>query len=157
MDFPHTAFRRETVWHGSSQQTQEEDQAILTAFETVQPWGLESSIDLHSCHPALIRDPAHLRAFLVALCEHIHMRRFGEPWIERFGDEPRVEGLTGVQLIQTSNIGVHLIDVSNGACINVFSCSAYPPHDAALFCQRWFQAQDVRLTVSFRGLFAEQA
>lgn len=135
---------------GQEKDRQGDDRMILAAFEEAHPWGMETFIDLLECSPWLVQDPDHLRGFLAALCDHIGMRRYGEPTVVHFGDEPRVSGWTGIQLIETSNLNVHLIDEISAGCINIFSCSPYPPVQAAQFCQQWFEAQEVRFSVVFR-------
>lgn len=127
------------------------DEKIVQEFLERQAWGMEAQIDLFRCNSTLIRDETVIRDFSAALCSYIEMRRYKDAIVERFGDEPRVSGITLLQLIETSNISAHFIDVPNAGCINVFSCKAFAPHLAASFCQRWFEAQAVRLTVSFRG------
>ena len=133
---------------GSSMDT---DATLLAAFEREQPWGLDTAIDLFDCDPELVRDPAVIRACTIDLCDKIHMRRFGEPLLAHFGDDPRVSGYTLVQLIETSAITGHFIEQVNAACLNIFSCSAYPPFATTALCQKWFRAQSARLSVVFRG------
>jgi S-adenosylmethionine/arginine decarboxylase-like enzyme len=130
---------------------QEQDAEVLLAFQQQHPWGLDTAIDLFDCDVELIRDPAVIRAWVIDLCEQIQMRRFGELQLFHFGDEPRVRGYTLVQLIETSAITAHFIEQANAICINVFSCSAYPPFQTAALCQRWFRSRSARLTMVFRG------
>ena len=40
-------------------------------------WGLVTSIDLHGCNGATIRDAEAIKRFVVELCERIGMKRFG--------------------------------------------------------------------------------
>lgn len=126
------------------------DAAILEHYRSREPWGLSTAIDLGGCDPSAIRDAAHIARFVVALCDHIDMQRFGEPLIVRFGADPRVCGYSLVQLIETSLIGGHFAEESNSAYIDIFSCKPYPPHDAAEFCRRWFGASSVRLKITLR-------
>jgi S-adenosylmethionine/arginine decarboxylase-like enzyme len=127
------------------------DEPWFNAFEQLHPWGMDAAIDLFACDPALIRDPTVMRAFVLDLCDQIQMRRYGEPHLVHFGEDPRVSGYTLVQLIETSDITAHFIEQTNAACLNVFSCAAYPPYRTAALCQYWFRAQEVRLSLLFRG------
>ena len=129
----------------------EQDEGMLSAFQRERPWGIDAAVDLFDCDPELVRDPGIIAAFAVDLCDKINMRRYGEPQLAHFGDEPRVSGYTLVQLIETSAITGHFIEQANAACINVFSCSAYPPFQTAALCRQWFHARSVRLSVVFRG------
>jgi S-adenosylmethionine/arginine decarboxylase-like enzyme len=132
------------------------DVLLRRQFHQEHPWGLEASIDLFWCHPERIRDPEHIRAFAVALCDCIQMHRYGEPLIVHFGKEAHLSGYTLVQLIETSNITAHFIDQAtqkqgNAGCLNIFSCAVFSPYAAAAFCQEWFGAQEVEVVVTFRG------
>ena len=57
-------------------------------------------------------DPNQCRKFVIDLCERIHMKRHGEPFVEHFG-EGHLEGWTVVQLIETSHVVAHFIDPPN--------------------------------------------
>ena len=132
------------------------DALLLEQFESEHAWGMEASIDLFWCNPASIRDPEHIRAFALALCDFIQMHRYGEPLIVHFGKEEHLSGYTLVQLIETSNITAHFIDQptpdqGNAGCLNIFSCASFAPYAAAAFCQEWFGAKEVDAVVTFRG------
>ncbi|MGH2479688.1 MAG: S-adenosylmethionine decarboxylase, partial [Ktedonobacteraceae bacterium] len=58
---------------------------------------------------------------------------------------------TLVQLLEDTHVVGHFITARNIACLNVVSCSAFAPVLCAAFCQHWFEAQDVRLSVILRG------
>ena len=129
----------------------EEDAAVLFAFERQHPWGLDAAIDLFDCDPELIRDPGTIRACVIDVCEQIQMRRHGEPQLIHFGDEPRVQGYTLVQLIETSAITAHFIEQANAVCFHVLSCSTYRPLQTAALCQKWFHAGKVAVSTVFRS------
>jgi S-adenosylmethionine/arginine decarboxylase-like enzyme len=126
------------------------DARMLAQYNASDPWGLATAIDLGGCDPQAIRDPGRIERFVVALCDLIEMQRFGDPIIVRFGAEPRVSGYSLVQLIETSLISGHFAEESDSAYIDVFSCKAYPPYRAALFCRDWFGARSVRVNSTFR-------
>ena len=55
--------------------------APITPQEMVaegRAWGLCTAVDLHDCHPDLIRNTDHIRRYVDELCELIDMKRFGE-------------------------------------------------------------------------------
>lgn len=126
------------------------DANMLASYGELNPWGLATAIDLGGCDHEAIRDPRNLERFVMALCDLIEMRRFGDPLVVRFGDDPRVSGYSLVQLIETSLISGHFADESDDAYIDVFSCKPYPPYRAALFCRDWFGAQTMRVNTVFR-------
>ena len=41
-------------------------------------WGLSASIDLQNCDPAAIRSRNKIQAYVVALCDLIGMKRYGD-------------------------------------------------------------------------------
>ncbi len=126
------------------------DAEIAEQCHIHQPWGLATAIDLSDCDPSAIRDATHIAHFVVALCDLIEMKRFGEPIIVRFGADPRVCGYSLVQLIETSLIAGHFAEESNSAYIDIFSCKPYPPHQAAEFCRHWFGATTAQVSVNLR-------
>jgi S-adenosylmethionine/arginine decarboxylase-like enzyme len=135
---------------GAAEESARRDAAIRAEFKELDPWGLAIAIDLGSCDPQHIRDPAHIERFVMALCDLITMRRYGDPIIVRFGADPRVSGYSLVQLIETSLISGHFAEESNAAYIDIFSCKPYPPYQTAVFCCDWFGAITARVQVTLR-------
>ena len=105
------------------------------------PWGWHLVLNLYECNPALIKSAEVIRQFVIDLCELIQMRRFGEPTIVNFGEDPRVSGYSLVQLIETSNICAHFADASAAVYLDIFSCKKFDPELAANFCVATFAAQ----------------
>lgn len=116
-----------------------------------QPWGQEASIDLFGCDPAAIRDGERIRAFAIALCDCMHLRRSLDPVLLHCGADERGSGFSLVQLIETSAISAHFIEQVNAVCLTIFSCTAFRPFEAARFSQEWFGAREVQTAVAFRG------
>src|SRR3989344_7771383 len=83
------------------------DDAIVTEYKDSGAWGLLTSIDLHGCDGATIRDADAIKRFVAELCERIKMKRFGECTVVDFGEDERVSGFSMVQLIETSCISAH--------------------------------------------------
>ena len=119
-------------------------------FDRENAWGLLTSVDVHHCDPALIRDADVVRQYAWDLCEHIDMRRFGETVVVNFGEDERVAGFSLVQLIETSLISGHFANQSNHAYIDIFSCKYYEPNEAALFTKDYFRGTDMTLHVTLR-------
>ncbi len=105
------------------------------------PWGWHLVFNMYGCDPDLIRSAEVIRQFVIDLCEVIDMRRFGEPTIVNFGEDPRVAGFSLVQLIETSNICAHFADESCAVYLDIFSCKKFDPDVAAAFCIEAFRAQ----------------
>lgn len=126
------------------------DEETIERFKKNGEWGLLTSVDLHDCDPEKIRDGDHIRKFSVDLCDHIDMKRYGEPIVVRFGADPRVQGYSLAQLIETSLISGHFAEDTNRAFIDIFSCKEYPPQAVAEYCRKYFGAKDMEYSVSFR-------
>ena len=116
----------------------------------VEYWGISSCINLYDCDLILMQNPDAIRKFVVLLCDLIKMRRYGETQVVFFGDEPRVQGFSMTQLIETSLISAHFADASRAIYLDVFSCAPYDPEDAAQFAAEYFKASDYRFEVVYR-------
>ncbi len=112
-------------------------------------WGLCAAVDLQDCNPDLIRDPEHIRRYVVELCEIIGMKRFGECLVVDFG-EGRVAGYSMVQLISTSLISGHFANDTNNAYLDIFSCKGYDPEVVEAFSKDFFGARCSATTVTLR-------
>ena len=110
-------------------------------------WGVSSCIDLYECDLKLMQDADAIREFVKLLCDRIKMRRYGETQVVFFGDEPRVQGFSMTQLIETSLISAHFADASQAIYLDVFSCAPYDPEEAAKFAVEHFGAARFSLTV----------
>ncbi|MDO8752256.1 MAG: S-adenosylmethionine decarboxylase [Anaerolineales bacterium] len=108
--------------------------------EKLEYWGVSSSIDLYDCDLTLMQNADAIREFVKILCDRIKMRRYGETQVVFFGDEPRVQGFSMTQLIETSLISAHFADASRAIYLDVFSCAPYDPQDAAKFAADYFKA-----------------
>jgi S-adenosylmethionine/arginine decarboxylase-like enzyme len=126
------------------------DEEIIERFKKGGEWGLLTSIDLRDCDPAKIGSGDHITQFSIDLCDYIQMKRFGPPTVVRFGADPRVQGFSLAQLIETSLISGHFAEETNRAFIDVFSCKEYPPKKVAEYCRKYFGAKGVEYSVSFR-------
>ena len=115
--------------------------------EKIEYWGVSSNIDLYECDLALMQNADAIREFVKILCDRIKMRRYGETQVVFFGDEPRVQGFSMTQLIETSLISAHFADVSRAIYLDVFSCAPYDSQDAAKFAADYFKAGHYQVNV----------
>ncbi|HRV32314.1 MAG TPA: S-adenosylmethionine decarboxylase [Candidatus Paceibacterota bacterium] len=111
-------------------------------FDQNQSWGLASGIDLHGCNSDYVRSESKIKEFVVALCDLIKMKRFGDCVVVDFGEDPRVSGFSMTQLIETSLISGHFVNQNNDIHLDIFSCKYYDPKIAAEFAANFFQATD---------------
>ncbi len=106
-----------------------------------KPWGWHLVLNLYECSAQLIESEEVIAKFVVDLCDKIEMRRFGDPVIINFGDDPAVTGYSLFQLIETSNIAGHFANQSQAAYLDVFSCKEFDPQITAEFCSAAFEAK----------------
>ncbi len=118
--------------------------------ETLDVWGIASSIDIYECDPLKIRDAEYIRQFVVDLCDLIEMKRFGKTQVVHFGEDEKVAGFSMVQLIETSLISAHFANLTNATYLDVFSCKAYDPGVVQQFSQRYFGGAWSQLNVTHR-------
>jgi S-adenosylmethionine/arginine decarboxylase-like enzyme len=121
-----------------------------TMEREVEYWGVSSCINLYDCDLSLMQNADAIREFVVLLCDRIKMRRYGETQVVFFGDEPRVQGFSMTQLIETSLISAHFADASRAIYLDVFSCAPYDPEDTAQFAAEYFKAGDYNFEVVYR-------
>lgn len=81
-----------------------DDDLIIEKFKEGGEWGLLTSLDISGCDPEKIRSKEIITQFAIDLCEYIKMKRFGDPIVVRFGADPKVQGYSLAQLIETSMI-----------------------------------------------------
>ena len=112
-------------------------------------WGLSTSVDLQDCDPNTIQDRQHIEAYVIALCDLIGMKRYGECQIVHFG-EGRVAGYSMIQLIETSLISGHFANDTNRAYLDIFSCKGYDPNIVEAFSKQFFGARTSTSSMTFR-------
>lgn len=129
---------------------QAQDAEIMARFQAEKPWGMACSVDLQGCNPETIRSADAIRDFVRQLCDLIEMKTYGPTQVVHFGDDPRVNGFSMTQLIETSLISGHFANQTNAAYLDIFSCKEYPPYQTAEFCREFFQADSVCINVVLR-------
>jgi S-adenosylmethionine/arginine decarboxylase-like enzyme len=118
--------------------------------DSAEYWGISSSIDLYECDLGLMQNADAIREFVRILCDRINMRRYGETQVVFFGDDPRVQGFSMTQLIETSLISAHFADASCAIYLDVFSCAPYDPEDVMKFAADYFKAVTYNVNVVYR-------
>ena len=127
-----------------------DDSAIRAAFEDSKAWGLSASFDIHGCNARAIRDKETINLFTTELCEYIDMEPYGDCIVVHFGRDPRVAGISMLQLIQTSNLSAHFANETNRAYPDIFSCKYYNELKAGWFIMRYFGGSSFSLTITLR-------
>ncbi|MCX6581889.1 MAG: S-adenosylmethionine decarboxylase [Candidatus Aminicenantes bacterium] len=128
----------------------DETRIVKNDYNTMNAWGILTSVDIHECDPGLIRSASAIKDFVIQLCDLIEMKRFGEPVIVHFGEDDRVAGYSMTQLIETSLISAHFANQSNNIYLDIFSCKYYDPQRAAEFSRNFFKGKDANINVVLR-------
>ena len=113
--------------------------------ETGRTFGWELNLDLYGCNPVKIRSREDILAFIVQLCDDVlEMKRYGEPWAERFGlGHAETSGYSVVQLIETSSVIGHFSEGKNSVYLDIFSCKPYDQTAVCDFARKFFDAESV--------------
>ena len=128
------------------------DEESISKYNDEKQWGLHIAIDLGECDHQKICDGEYIKKFAIDLADHIKMKRYGEPIAVRFGAEPKVQGYSLVQLIETSCISGHFAEDTDRAFVDVFSCKEFPPEATAQYCKEYFGAKKMQYATLFRDI-----
>ncbi len=90
-----------------------------------------------------------ITTFLNSLVRRINMVAYGEPIAARFGQGIE-EGISAVQLIETSAITIHTNDLARALYLDVFSCKGYNELDVVTYVQETFAPTAVNYQVLLR-------
>lgn len=89
-------------------------------------WGYHLILDCKSCNIDSVTNAETLKDFIRTLVKEIDMVAYGEPIVEHFAThDPQKAGFSLVQLIETSSITGHFIDVNGDGYIDIFSCKPF--------------------------------
>jgi len=113
-------------------------------------WG-ELILDLYDCDPKTIRSRKKILEYANKICNLIKMKKYGKPFIERFGFEKDFTvGYSLVQLIESSSISAHFSELCNSAYINIFSCKLFNYKIATEFTKNFFKSKKFKKRVLIR-------
>ena len=129
----------------------EKTKQIKEKFEKANAWGLWTSIDMKNCNPDTIRDAEKVKQYARELCELIGMKRHGDTVVVDFGEDEKVAGFSMMQLIETSLVSGHFVNLTNSVYIDIFSCNWYNPEVAAEFTKKFFAAEEANTTSVIRS------
>lgn len=115
-----------------------------------QSWGISAAIDLQGCDPDIIRDADKIRQYVYELCDLIEVKRFGKCEVVHFGERDEIAGFSMTQLIETSLISGHFVNLTNNVFLDVFSCKYFDPETVAEKSKAYFKAKAVSLNYLIR-------
>ena len=120
--------------------------AIKALLKEKESWGYHLMIDLEGCDPTIIRDEKLVVTYIEELVKLIDMTPYGEPMVIHFGKDPKVSGFSFHQFIEESNITGHLINKTNEAKIDIFSCKKFDVNLAGNASLNFFAAKKAKMT-----------
>ncbi|MFH1423679.1 MAG: S-adenosylmethionine decarboxylase [Candidatus Nealsonbacteria bacterium] len=110
-----------------------------------QQYGMELIMDLYNCDPKIISSKKKLKEYTVKICKLIKMKRYGKPFIERFGlGMDFTAGYSLAQFIESSLISGHFSELWRSCYINIFTCKSFNAKIAEQFTQKFFGADRVK-------------
>jgi len=108
-------------------------------------WGKHLLLDCQSGNSA-VHSRESIIAFVNELVNAIGMEAFGEPWVERFAThDPAKGGYSMFQMITTSNISAHFVDLTGDAYIDVFSCKEFNDNLVLAVVDKYFSFKKIRV------------
>ena len=110
-------------------------------------WGFHLILDCSHCDISKISDGNNIKKFIKELVSRIDMKPFGEPIIQRFALEDATKaGYSLVQLIETSSITGHFVELNGDAYIDIFSCKQYDQELVKEIVNKYFNPKKIRTT-----------
>jgi S-adenosylmethionine/arginine decarboxylase-like enzyme len=116
-------------------------------------WGYHLMLDCKelSCEFDLLNDEQYLRDFVKEMLVATDMKPWGEPLIARLTDDDgtfpdALSGFTVVQLLHTSNLTLHICDLTRTLYFDLFSCKRFSQEKAIDVIKKFFDPQGVRVT-----------
>jgi S-adenosylmethionine/arginine decarboxylase-like enzyme len=107
-------------------------------------WGYHLMLDCGGCDVAKMTDKDNIRAFVKELVVAIDMVAVGEPWIEQTAiGIPEKEGYSMYQLIVTSNVSAHFVDVPRQIYLDVFSCKGFNRNIVIDTVKKFFNPENI--------------
>lgn len=107
-------------------------------------WGHHLILDISACPVEVATDPELLRRFVQELVETIGMKAYGDPLMAHFAEhEPELAGWTLIQLIETSSITAHFVDLTGDCFLDIFSCQDFDTDVAIALVRERLSPEDV--------------
>jgi S-adenosylmethionine/arginine decarboxylase-like enzyme len=115
-------------------------------------WGYHAMFDCAACDHDLVTSKENVYNFIKELVPAIDMVAFGEPMIEHFAAHaPDKAGISFCQMIETSNISGHLVDLNGDAYFDIFSCKPVDIGIAEDTINKYFKPSKIRVNFITRS------
>jgi S-adenosylmethionine decarboxylase len=108
-------------------------------------WGYHLMLDCSGCDIDKISSRENIHKFITDLVNRIDMTAHGEPIIEHLLPGDPKQGYSLMQLITTSNICAHFMELDGTAYFDVFSCKTFDIETAKMVVEEYFQPKKMRV------------
>ena len=110
-------------------------------------WGYHLILDCKGGDLAKVRSSDNISQFVRTLVTRIDMVACGEPKIKHFAtNNPNAAGFSLVQLIETSSITGHFVDLNGDSYIDVFSCKSFDIEKVKELVKQFFSPKQIKVT-----------
>jgi len=115
-------------------------------------WGYHLLIDCKAGNINQITSKENISDFVKELVDKIDMIAYGDLMIERFAThDPSKAGISFCQMIETSNITGHFVDLNGDFYIDIFSCKEYSTEAVLEMVTEYFTPTEIAHTYVLRG------
>lgn len=109
-------------------------------------WGYHLLLDCSNCDRDHITNENHIKTFIKTLVKDIDMVAYGEPMVAHFAThDPQKAGYSFCQMIETSNITGHFVDINGDFYVDVFSCKPFSNETVIDLVNTFFSPKKVRV------------
>lgn len=108
-------------------------------------WGYHLMLDCSGCDISSIASRDNIYRFIKELVNEIDMEAHGEPIIEHLLPGDPKQGYSLMQLITTSNVCGHFMELDGTAYFDVFSCKEFDIEVAKSVVNKYFSPKKMRV------------
>ena len=108
-------------------------------------WGYHLMLDCSGCNIDEIASRDNIYRFIKDLVQRIDMVAHGEPIIEHLLPGDPKQGYSLMQLITTSNICAHFMEIDGTAYFDVFSCKEFDLETVKHIVNEYFHPEKMRV------------
>lgn len=120
-------------------------------FDMKKAWGLSSSIDVYNCNREKLASEEAIRQYTKELCIRMDVTMHGDPLMVLFGNDPSIFGWSMAQMIETSLVSGHFIQLPRTAYVDIFSCKYYDARKMIEFTVDFFEGDSYTFHSVLRG------
>lgn len=108
-------------------------------------WGYHLMLDCSGCNIDEVASRDNIYRFIKDLVQRIDMVAHGEPVIEHLLPGDPKQGYSLMQLITTSNICAHFMELDGTAYFDIFSCKEFDIETAKHVVHEYFHPEKMRV------------